>query len=126
MTRLHRLHLHAGLLLALAACGGGNDLKPLDFRGSAAPEIAIFVDNFNFNEVTVYALGDGQRRRLGVVTGKQSRGFRVPWHFQNIRFQVSVLAGPTFTTHEVLVNPGDRLDLVIRANLRATEVRRSG
>lgn len=118
--------LAGALLLAVAACAGSGseELRPLGEAGPGGPQISLIVDNQNFNDVTIYGLGEGMRRRIGIVPGKTEKRFQFPWRSNHIRLQASILAGPDFTTEELLVEPGETFELIVRSNLRASGVRR--
>lgn len=81
--------------------------------------------NLGFNDATLTALSTGTRTRLGVVPGKANQNFTIPWEsLQELRVQISVLAGGDYTTPSVTINPGERVELLIQENLRASQLRR--
>lgn len=87
--------------------------------------ISLLVNNLSFNDATLTLLTPGNRSRLGVVSGKGTQHFTVPWPgAQELRIQVSLLAGGSFTTSPVTVGPGERLELVIQESGRGTVIRR--
>ena len=76
--------------------------------------IRIHVQNDNFMDARLYAVGLSSRQRLGVVTGKQQAVLEIPWDFsQPLRIESDLLAGPKCTTHTIDADPGDILDLRI-------------
>lgn len=109
--------LSAGLL-ALAGCAGGQGARPADpFSQNLADrqEIQIQVRNFNFSDATVWALvRDGRRIRLGVVTGKSDEVFTLSWKFSEpMRMEFDLLADVRCVTEELVVDPGDILEMQI-------------
>ncbi len=111
--------LAAGLLLALGACASsGGKERPADpFAQDPAGrnQVQIQVHNFNFNDATVWVLvRAGRARRLGIVTGKSSSVFTIPWTFSEpVRLEFDLLADVRCVTDELSVDPGDILELQI-------------
>lgn len=107
----------AGVLVTAAACASassdpGNPYsRDLDERR----EIRIEIQNHNFSDATVWALvRDGQRQRLGVVTGKTDSVFTIPWRFSELlRLEFDMVAGPRCTTENLSVDPGDSIEMQI-------------
>mgnify|MGYP006167616361 CR=1 FL=1 len=64
----------------------------------------------NFNDVTMWALRQGQRLRLGNVTGKTDHTFEIDWNVaMSISFVIDVVGGGTCTTPEIGVDPRARV-----------------
>lgn len=64
------------------------------------------VQNLNFNDITIWALRNGQRVRLGRVTGKSDRTFRIGWNVAiPISFFVDVTGGRSCNTGRIGVDP---------------------
>lgn len=62
---------------------------------------------------------------LGIVGGNATRSFRVPWaQPDDLRLRIEELAGLTYHTNRLPVRPGDRLDLILPANLNNAHIRR--
>ncbi len=119
--------LLATILLALSASAGcgGTRADPMRRGGGDQQTIQLRVNNLNFNEATVTAVTSGSRVRIGIVAGKSSETFTVPWpSLQELRIQISVLAGGSYTTPGVTVGPGERVELLIQENVRASQLRR--
>lgn len=119
LTGLGTRGLAAGLLLALGACAssGGKERPTNPFTQDLAErsQIRIRVENFNFNDATVWVLVRNERRqRLGTVTGKSSSVFTIPWTFSEpMRLEFDLLADVRCVTEEMSVDPGDILELQI-------------
>jgi len=99
-------------LVGLTGCGASRSTAPSPFEGggsggsSIESPIRIDVQNLNFNDITVWAIRQGQRIRLGRVTGKTDETFRTPW---NPAFPISVVidvtGGRSCRTASVGVDP---------------------
>ena len=76
--------------------------------------VRLTVQNNDFKDATVYAVWDsGNRRRIGMVTGKTSATFTFDWVSHRMHIQADFVAGDGFTSDEIEVWEGDHLDLVI-------------
>lgn len=76
--------------------------------GSSSTEdpIRIEVQNLNFNDITIWALRNGQRVRLGRVTGKTDHTFRIGWNVAiPISFNIDVTGGRSCNTQQIGVEP---------------------
>ena len=119
LTGLGTRGLAAGLLLALSACAssGGKERPTNPFTQDLAErnQVQIQVQNFNFNDATVWVQVRGaKRQRLGTVTGKSSAVFTIPWTFSEpMRLEFDLLADVRCVTEEISVDPGDILELQI-------------
>ena len=108
----------AGLLL-LSACATGKtkarEGNPFSQDLAERNEVQITVMNFNFSDATVWALvRDGRRTRLGYVTGKSDAVFTMPWTFSEpLRLEFDLLADVRCVTEQIMVDPGDILELQI-------------
>jgi hypothetical protein len=108
----------AGALLATAGCASGGLQRsgsPFSNDPRERNEVRIHVLNHNFSDATVWTLvRDGRRTRLGMVTGKDEASFTVPWRFSEpLRLQFDLVAGPRCTTENIMVDPGDELEMQI-------------
>jgi len=96
-----------------AGCGiSTNARNPFD--GSLQQEqedrLRIQIQNMNFNDVTIFAVSTGQRIRLGSVTGKTDRDFRLQWNYADpISFQINVVGGRGCDTQPIQVDRGARI-----------------
>ena len=113
------------MLMVVTGCAAGTRPDPMAGRGGGASTIQLRVTTLGFNDATLTALTTGSRSRLGVVSGKANQTFNIPWSgLQELRVQISVLAGGDYTTPSVTVNPGERVELLIQENLRSSQLRR--
>lgn len=111
-----------GAVLPLTSCsttpGRGDPFS----GGGGREEIRIEVRNLNFSDATLYAIGGGMRRRLGVVPGKGDAAFTIPWRFSlPLAIEIDLLAGVRCTTQEMMTDPGDIIELQIDLELRRSE-----
>lgn len=109
-------------LLVIAACATPGQVvergTPFSDTTPAEDRIRIHVQNDNFSDARLYAIGQVSRRPLGTVTGKQVAVFDIPWDFSSpLRIEINLLAGPKCTTRTVDAHPGDELDLRIESVL---------
>jgi hypothetical protein len=114
--RTQWIHLSAALALSACAILGGKR----DITEEPAPEpiLTLHVENQNFYDATIYAMArSGERQRLGVVTGNGQAIFTFRWLQSEVRVLIRLLAGGSTATDEILVNPGDSLNLIISPDL---------
>ena len=86
-------------LVVIAACatpGRVEERARLFTREPVAEEtIRLHVQNDNFMDARLYAIGLSSRQLLGIVTGKQLAVIDIPWDFsQPLRIEIDLLAGP--------------------------------
>ena len=104
----------ATLVAGLTACTG---TRPSPFGDARDLTIQIDVRNLNFADATLHAHRSGQRIRLGIVTGKSRGSFTVPWRIsRSVRIEIDLLAGPRCMTPEMVVGPGDIVEVEIQAS----------
>jgi hypothetical protein len=115
---------------ALSACASRNQV-PSPFDGPAAAQgrgadepIRIEVQNLNFNDVTIWAIRQGQRIRLGRVTGKTDQTFRTDWNpAMPISFMIDVTGGRTCNTGQVGVDRNAVVWVSVPSNVGAQDCR---
>jgi hypothetical protein len=85
-----------------------------------ADQVRLIVINNDFNDATLFAIGPGERRRLGVVTGKSEANYMIPWRYvAPLQIEISVLAAGSCTTETLQVEPGEVLELqILTENVR--------
>lgn len=118
MTRLLRSML-GSLLLALvastSACRTGSPAKDLE-----GPQLrtTVSVDNREFVDMSVYALRNGQRLRLGIASGHSTTVLNIPDNLVKSGNELQFLCDPIGAVQEQVsetlnVYPGDQLVLTI-------------
>ena len=115
------------LTLALAGCGrdpAPEDARPIGFTD----DIALEVDNRNFNDVVIYLRREGTRTRIGEVTGSMFATLMIPRALlsgvtREVQFQADpVGADRTVTSFPVFIRPGEHVHLTIENNFRAATI----
>lgn len=117
----------ASVALALAgtACatqaGGINVVRPE--VPAARDSIAITVINDHWYDARVYAVyGGAMRYPLGVIGNKREVGpIVIPWQIQELSMEVDLIIAPgRYVTDEILVQPGDIVELRIPPNISSS------
>ncbi|HUP51495.1 MAG TPA: hypothetical protein VM198_03395 [Longimicrobiales bacterium] len=100
-------------LLALAACGT-RAAAPSPYVPGDEAAILLTVDNYDFRDATIYADWKGVKRRVGMVIGKTTETFSMPWRHYEVRFEVDFVGGGGFRVPDpVTVWGGEHLSLVV-------------
>lgn len=87
----------------------------------ASNKIRIEVRNNNWNEVRLFAVSGGSRRRLGTVGGNQDAVYNIDWNFSlPLVMEIDLVAGPSCTTRSMRVDPGDTVQLQIESAFHLT------
>ena len=117
-------------LTGLAACATSRTSGPNPFAGetgggsSVEDEIRVDVQNLNFNDITVWAVRQGQRIRVGRVTGKTDETFRIDWNLAlPIYFVIDVTGGRSCRTSQVSVERNARVWVAVPSNVGASPCR---
>lgn len=81
-------------------------------------QIEIRIINNNFSDARMYAVRPGAREYMGMLTGKTEANYFLDWDLsQTLAIEISLLAGGTCTTEELIVDPGEALFLSIDSSL---------
>jgi hypothetical protein len=117
------------LALSLALAGCGRDPRPEDIQPIGfTDDIALEVDNRNFNDVVIYLRREGTRTRIGEVTGSMLVTLMIPRSLlsgitREVQFQADpVGADRTITSYPVFIRPGEHVHLTIENNFRAATI----
>jgi len=101
------------LLAAACATGGSRGVDP------DAPPIVLEVRNNNFQDATIFFTRDGERQRLGIVTGKTDQTFAIPWGPNLLlRLEANFIGGGYCSTRDFQMEPGQRFVLELQPDLR--------
>ena len=76
-------------------------------------EVLLTVENNDFRDANIFAFWDGVRDRVGFVTGKTSRTFRMKWRSEHVQIGVDFVGRGGQRSGNVDVWPGDHLNYVI-------------
>ncbi len=91
---------------------------PVSSGSSAEDPIQVDVQNLNFNDVTIWAMRQGQRIRLGRVTGKTDQTFRIDWNVAlPISFVIDVVGGRGCRTGQIGVDRDSKVWIAIPSNV---------
>lgn len=81
-------------------------------------QIEIRIINNNFSDARMYAVHPRGREYIGMLTGKTEANYTLDWDIsQTLSIEISLLAGGTCTTEELIVDPGEALFLSIDSTL---------
>ena len=113
---LRAMVLAAVVVLAGCATRGGNG-NPPGIPG-LEDQIEIRVINNNFSDARLYAVHPGGREYIGALTGKTEANYTLDWDWSHtLAIEISLLAGGTCTTEELIVDPGEALFLSIDSTM---------
>lgn len=103
------------LAVLLSACRSNRVPRNGDDRPTRT---TISVENQDFYDMTVYAVVNGQRNRLGIAPGNHTTELTVPAYLVNgvaqLRFVCDPIGGSrTPVSEEINVSPGDQLVMII-------------
>ena len=111
------------VLVVITACATRREFSERERFFTGEETIRVHVQNDNFMDARLHALGSGGRYLLGVVTGRQQAILEIPWDFSgSLNIEIDLLAGSKCTTRTIDVNPGDMFDLRIESTLSKTAV----
>ena len=110
------------------ACASGRGVVAdgEDFAQAAPARNAIVhVDNHNWQDVDVFAVREGMKIRLGMVTSMAGGDFKLPESFlvgsPNVQLRIDPIGSSMgYMTQTILVAPGQTVDLRIENNLNLT------
>jgi len=87
--------------------------NPINSAHGAGQAVELTVHNNDFNDADIYAYWNGSRERVGMVTGKTTKTFRMEWRGEEIQIQVDFVGGGQLWSGPIDVYEGDQLDWVI-------------
>ncbi|HEX9109768.1 MAG TPA: hypothetical protein VF832_21140 [Longimicrobiales bacterium] len=110
------------------ACASGRGVVAgWDDFAQAAParNAIVHVDNHNWQDVDVFAVREGMKVRLGMVTSMAGGDFKLPESFlvgsPNVQLRIDPIGSSMgYMTQTILVAPGQTVDLRIENNLNLT------
>ena len=134
-TRVHRgalLCMRVMLVAAATTFGAACAARAGEGNPAITPgledQIEIRIINNNFSDARMYAVRPGAREYIGMLTGKTEANYFLDWDIsQTLSIEISLLAGGTCTTEELIVDPGEALFLSIDSTLATmTNCRQAG
>jgi hypothetical protein len=102
-----RLLLVLAGVLVVSACGAREAAWGVGSEDTG--RILLEVQNDNFQDARIYARWNGERQRLGLVTGNSSDRFELRGRTGALRIEVDFVAGGAFLSEPIQVGPGDNL-----------------
>jgi hypothetical protein len=117
MIRSIRIASMAFLMLSIEACVGTSGPSPAPQPELDPAGLTVEVENQNFSDATIYAFNNGQRLRLGRVTGKTTETFKFRWYQNELQMVIDFTGGGLIVSEKQVVYPGvdDNLRLIIAA-----------
>ena len=108
------------VILLVLGTGCASSRTPFDDPNRPTDVVEIEVANRNFNQATLWSVGLGERRRLGIVPGKGTETFIIPWTVSGmLQFEIQILSDARCLTEELDTDPGDLLYLEIPLETRS-------
>ena len=107
------------LAVALLAAGcGGTASPPPAFTGDASQVLTISIQNQQIDEARITLWINGVRRRLGDVRGNRTETFQVPMRGREpVRMQFDLTLGARCVTRDLVIGPGELIEVIIPVNL---------
>ncbi len=127
MRPLYALSLAAAILAAANACAS-HRVPTHSTRATAAPAPTLLrVDSHHWSDVTVYAVRDGLRLRLGTVTAASSATFRIPPYLLNLSGELQLVGDPIgggrlIRMEPIYIRPGGRAEWTLESELGASSL----
>lgn len=110
------LHLSLLLTIAVAFTVAGcahlfdrPDQDVWEVSSGSGTDITLDIQNDNFYDARVFARWNGERQRLGLVTGLDSEVFTMSGRTGDLRIEVDFVATRNYVSRSVSVSPGDYL-----------------
>lgn len=119
--------------IALAAVVAGASLAGCSPKGSAtivalpAENIPLRITNHHYLDITIYAIHDGQRTRLGVAGGNAHTKMVLPARMLGIGRQLRLYGDPIGSselaiTEVIVVQPGQFIEWLLESGLARSTV----
>ncbi len=112
------------LLVGVACAGNRGGIEVVHPESSMVRDsVTISVFNDHWYDARVYAVyGDAMRYPLGVIGNKRDAGpFTIPWQVQPLAMEIDfVIESGRYVSDEILVDPGDLVELRIPPNIAAS------
>lgn len=115
----HLVALALGISFAASGCATAQEEAGSPFDGTrGSNDVLLTVENNDFQDANIHLLWNGVRTRAGMVIGKTTETFRLPWRSEWAQIEVDFV-GPQGDYHSerIPVNPGDHLNFVIMVGL---------
>jgi hypothetical protein len=116
------------LALAPQGCWWRRGRSAADSKEQASqPDVTLQVTNHNYLDVIVYVIHDGQRTRIGTVTGSSAQVFTLPLRLigqaHELQLYGDAIGSEDFALTELLlVHPGQAIEWTLETDLRRSTV----
>ncbi|HEX5725627.1 MAG TPA: hypothetical protein VFX98_09185 [Longimicrobiaceae bacterium] len=120
------------LAVAVAACAAngtspGSGAAPVAFSKGGVRQAVVEVENFNWQDVTIYAVHLNSRIRLGMVTSMSKQCLRLPERFVASGTDFRLLADPVgggapFVSENIRVRDGQAVAFSVQNLLTLSSV----
>lgn len=116
------------LCLTLFGCSAAaGEALAIRASGAPAPVTYVEIDNRHWSTVTIYAVRDGMRRRLGTVDPAHTTRLHLPAHLIDPLGRVQLQAVPDGTgapimTDRLPVGAGQRVNWTLEARLEMSSI----
>jgi hypothetical protein len=116
------------VIFSAAGCGlfsrhhhTGDQAHPSDSR-----RVAVTVESHNWSDITIYLVAGGLPQRLGMVTALSQATFDFPaqrlYTSGGVRLRALPVAGRSFTSETILVQPGQMITWRLENDLDASSL----
>ena len=126
--RVRVVALLSALILTQQGCWrrGGSAAAQSQEQASQS-EVTLQVTNHNYLDIIVYVVHDGQRTRIGTVTGSSAQVFTLPPRLIGQAHEIQLYGDPIgsedFALTELLfVQPGQYIEWTLESDLRRSSV----
>ena len=110
--------LAVALLTVGCGGGGGTSAPPPNFSGGGSQFLTISIQNQQLDEARITLWINGVRTRLGDVRGNQTETFQVPMRGRDpVRMQFDLTLGARCVTRDIVMGPGEVIEVIIPVNL---------
>ncbi len=111
--------LAVALLTVGCGGGGGTSAPPPNFSGDRSQALTITIRNEQLDVARVTLWINSVRQRLGEVRGNGTQTFTVPMQRSDpVRMQFDLTLGASCVTRDVVLGPGEVVEVRIPVNLR--------
>ena len=119
--------LASSLALAIGGCHNSKSSEPAPEQ----PKTMLHVTNSEFLDAVVYVIDHGQRVRLGIASSNRTTTFEIPKHLlfaaTSLSFVLDPIGAPARpSTGEIVIDPGDDLELRLEGGRVVLTKRASG
>lgn len=123
-----RAALLSALILTQQGCWWRRGRAAAEAQEQASQsEVTLQVSNHNYLDIIVYVVHDGQRTRIGMVTGSSEQVFTLPPRLLGQAHEIQLLGDPIGSedfavTELLLVHPGQYIEWTLESDLRRSSV----